>query len=105
MGQAEKAFSFYQQSLEMRLKLYPASKYPDGHPDLANTLNNVSYVLHVHGALPISFFFCQQSLEMNRTLYPASKYPNGHPDLATSLANLGFVLQDMGQAEQAFSFY
>jgi CHAT domain-containing protein/uncharacterized glyoxalase superfamily protein PhnB len=105
MGNADKALSFYQQSLDMRRKLHPASKYPDGHPGLALSLNSLGAALQVMGQAEKALCFYQESLDMRRKLYPASKYPDGHPDLAVSLDNLGVVLKAMGQEDKALSFY
>ena len=30
-------------------KLYPPDKYPDGHPDLAKSLNNLGFLLYARG--------------------------------------------------------
>jgi hypothetical protein len=49
MGQAEQALPYYRQSLEMRRKLYAAAKHPNGHPDLATSLNNLGAVLQAMG--------------------------------------------------------
>ena len=39
-----------QQALELFQKLYPATKFPDGHPDLATCLNNLGALLRAMGA-------------------------------------------------------
>src|SRR6202035_1578484 len=62
---------------EIRRKLYPSSKYPDGHADLAQSLNNLGFVLKAIGQADKALTFYQQGLDMTRQLYPASKYPDG----------------------------
>src|SRR5262245_66158019 len=41
-GQLAEVVDKLRQTLEMRQKLYPAAKYPDGHPDLALSLSNLT---------------------------------------------------------------
>src|SRR5262249_24093958 len=72
-----------------------------GHPDLAQSLYSMGFVLQAMGQAEKALTFDEQALAMRRQLYPQSKYPDGHPDIAKSHSNLGFVLQAMGQAEKA----
>jgi CHAT domain-containing protein/Tfp pilus assembly protein PilF len=104
MGQAEQALPYFRQSVEMKRKLFPASQYPDGHPDLAISLNNLGAVLESMGQTEQALGYFRQSLEMKQKLFPASKYPDGHPELAESFNNMGFVLQALGQAEKALDY-
>ena len=73
----------------MHKRLYPPEKYPDGHPDLAGSLNNLGAaedrgrVRQGGAATTATPWTCA------RRLYPPEKYPDGHPDLARSLNNLG----------------
>jgi CHAT domain-containing protein len=89
----------------MRRRLYPESKYPAGHPDLANSLNNLGAVLDSMGRLEPALGYYEQALAMRRRLYPESKYPAGHPDLANSLNNLGGLLWAMGRPEPALGYH
>lgn len=93
------------QSLDMFRKLYPASAYPDGHPDLAGALHNLGLVIRAMGQAEQALPYYDESLAIQRKLFPESRYPDGHPDLAFTLNNLGFVLQAMGQAEKALTYY
>jgi CHAT domain-containing protein len=104
-GSAEKALPFYAQALAMRRRLYPESKYPDGHPELALSLNNMGFMLESAGSAEKAIPFLEQALAMNRRLYPESKYPDGHPELAISLNNMGRVLRSSGSAEKALPFH
>ena len=38
---AGSAETFYRRALRMRERLHPAKRYPDGHPDLADSLNDL----------------------------------------------------------------
>ena len=52
----------------MQRRLYPASKYPGGHPDLARSLANVGVVLLAAGSAEKALPFYEQALAMQRTL-------------------------------------
>jgi len=64
MGQAEKALTFYQQGVDMYRKLFPASKYPDGHPDLVASLHNLGFRLLAMNQAEKALDFFQQSLQL-----------------------------------------
>ena len=91
-GQPALALDKWRESLEIRQKLYPVSKYPGGHRDLAVSLNNLAAGLKATGRAEKALPFYEQGLAMTRTLYPESQYPAGHPDLVNSLNNLGATL-------------
>ena len=80
----------------MREALYPKERYPQGHPDLATSLNNMGLLLQKQGNYGEARGYLQRALEMVQALYPKERYPQGHPDLAPSLNNLGGVLQAQG---------
>jgi CHAT domain-containing protein len=85
----------------MTRRLYPESKYPDGHPALARSLNNLGYLWIAMGSHEKALPFFEQSLAMNQKLYPVAKYPDGHSLLALSIHNRGILLQEMGSYEKA----
>jgi tetratricopeptide (TPR) repeat protein len=89
----------------MRHTLYPPGKYPDGHPELATSLNNVGFVLRARGEYGLAEPFFSDALAMRQQLYPKEKYPDGHPDLAQSLNNVGFLLEARGEYGRAEPFY
>ena len=103
-GRPAAAIAKVRQAVEILRKVYPAAKYPDGHPDLADSLNGLGVLLQAMGRAEQALPYYRQSLEMRQKLYPAAKYPDGHPYLAISLNGLGFVLEAMGQPEQALPF-
>ena len=92
-GEYGKAEPYYRDALEMYRRLYPAEKYPDGHPDLAASLNNLGTCWMRKASTARRSRYYRDALEMYQRLYPPDKYPDGHPDLATSLNNLGDLLE------------
>jgi CHAT domain-containing protein len=89
----------------MRQRLYPQAKYPDGHVDLASSLNNLGVLLDVRGEYARAQPYYEQALAMNQRLYPEAKYPDGHPHLAGSLNNLGMLLKAQGEYVRAQPYY
>jgi tetratricopeptide (TPR) repeat protein len=104
-GKLADALKEDQKLLSIEQRLYPPSKYPDGHPDVARTLDDIAVVLHDMGRHEPALDYGQQALAMRRRLYPASKYPDGHPLLAHSLINVGSVLEAMGRPESALDYH
>jgi CHAT domain-containing protein/Tfp pilus assembly protein PilF len=104
-GKYAAATEVLEKVLEIRRRLYPAEKYPDGHPDLANSLNNVGFMLDEQKEYGKAERFYRDALEMNRKLYPAAKYPDGRPELAMSLNNLGAFLVERGEYGKAEPLY
>jgi CHAT domain-containing protein/tetratricopeptide (TPR) repeat protein len=104
MYRHEPALGYCEQALAMRRRLYPESKYPDGHPDLASSLHNLGRVLKDMGGYDPALPYCEQALAMRRRLYPESKYPDGHRDLANSLSAMGNSLKKMGRYEPALGY-
>jgi tetratricopeptide (TPR) repeat protein len=48
-GQHAKATELFREALAIRQRLYPRESYPQGHPDLATSLNNLAALLHAQG--------------------------------------------------------
>jgi CHAT domain-containing protein/Tfp pilus assembly protein PilF len=91
--------------LELRQRVYSRDKYPDGHPDLATTLNNLGLLLQEQGEYGQAEPFLRQALAMRQALYPKAQYPDGHSELATTLNNLGSLLEAQGAYGQAEALY
>jgi hypothetical protein len=88
-GRSAEAVATLRQSLEIRQKLYPKAKYPDGHPDLALSLSNMGLVLLWSGSAEKALPFFEQALAMWRRLYPDAQltvyhYPERIPALETT---------------------
>jgi CHAT domain-containing protein/tetratricopeptide (TPR) repeat protein len=103
-GKAAEAVAKLSQSLEIVQRLYPRSKHPDGHPELASRLNNLAVVLWAAGSPDRALPFCEQALAMHRTLYPKSRYPSGHRAIVASLNSMSVVLQAAGSAQGALPY-
>src|SRR5262249_29367557 len=64
-------------------------RYPQGHPVLAISLNNLAGLLMARGEYGPAQEYYEEALAINQKLYSPEAYPQGHRDLATSLNNLG----------------
>jgi CHAT domain-containing protein/Tfp pilus assembly protein PilF len=104
-GKTSEALAPARQALAIRQRLYPAADYPDGHDDLATSLNNLGAFLEAMGEHGKALPYLEQALDMRQRLYPPVKYPDGHPYLAESLSNLGSLLQSMGESGKALPYY
>jgi CHAT domain-containing protein/tetratricopeptide (TPR) repeat protein len=105
LGKLQEATERFRRALEMRQALYPKDKYPQGHPDLAVSLNNVAFLLRDQGEYGKAEPFFRQALEMFQALYPKQEYPQGHSQLATSLNNLGTLLHAQAEYRKAEPYY
>jgi tetratricopeptide (TPR) repeat protein len=94
-----------QEVLQIREGLYPKDTYPQGHPDLARSLNNLGALLKVQEQYAKALPYFEQALAMYERLYPKDKYPQGHPELAHSLNNLGALLQAQGEYAKALPYF
>jgi tetratricopeptide (TPR) repeat protein len=103
-GQYTAATKRLEKALAMRQRLYPAARYPQGHPHLATSLNNLGFLLQEQGEYGKALDYFRQALVMYQRLYPADRYPQGHPELANSLNNLGTLLQDQGEYGKALDY-
>jgi tetratricopeptide (TPR) repeat protein len=89
----------------MNQSLYPKERYPQGHPDLARSLNNLGTLLWAQGSVVEARGHLERALAMLQSLYPNDRYPRGHPHLAQSLNNLGAVLEVQGSYCEARPYY
>jgi tetratricopeptide (TPR) repeat protein len=94
------AIQLTEQALAIRQRLYPSSRFPNGHPDLATSLNNLGVLHQTRGAYGKALPYFEQALAMRQRLYPG-----GHPDLATSLNNLGTLLHMQGEHGKALPYF
>jgi CHAT domain-containing protein len=88
----------------MTKKLYPAERFPNGHPDLATSLNGMGFVLQALGEPAKALPYHEQALAMRQKLYPAKIFPDGHPDLATSLNGMSAVLRELDEPGKALPY-
>jgi CHAT domain-containing protein len=97
-GEAERC---YRRALLIQQQLYPQARYPQGHPDLARSINNLAFLYQGQGEYSKAEPLHVRALKMLETLYP-----QGHPDLARSLNNLGLLHEaqgEYGKAEPLFA--
>jgi CHAT domain-containing protein/tetratricopeptide (TPR) repeat protein len=104
-GKAEEALVLLRRAQGIAEKLYPASKFPNGHATLATILNNSGYALEELGDYPKAVAAHEQALAINRKLYPPDKYPAGHLSLAASFNNLGALFQAQGAFDKALPYF
>ena len=105
LGRLEQAQSHLEEALAMNARLYPREKYPEGHSELANSLNNMGFLLQARRLYPQAQGYLERALAMKERLYGPDKYPKGHLQLAVSLNNLGALLWAQGSFPQALGYY
>jgi CHAT domain-containing protein/tetratricopeptide (TPR) repeat protein len=104
-GQYAEAGSLQHEIVRLAEQAYPKQSYPNGHPYLAASLNNLGTLLQVQGEYSRALNYYERALAMNEALYPKMTHPRGHPELATGLNNLGILFQSRGDYAKALSFY
>jgi CHAT domain-containing protein/tetratricopeptide (TPR) repeat protein len=87
-------------ALEIRKKVYSKDRYPQGHPDLASSLNWLGFLLESQGEYTKAEPYYREALAMRQALYP-----KGHSELAQSLNNLGMVLKYQGEYAKAEPYF
>ncbi len=100
-GQLAEATKAAREALAIARQLYPTAEYPDGHPDLATSLNNLGFLLWSQRKFPEAEPLFREALAMRQRLYARSD----HPELARSLNNLGVLLRDQEKYAEAEPFY
>src|SRR5262245_25292729 len=68
------AVKIFEQVVATNQKLYPEAKYPDGHPDLAASLNSLGSLLRSMGAPERALPHQERALAMRQRLYPEAQY-------------------------------
>src|SRR5262249_16282467 len=95
-GRLAEATELMEQAVPVLETLYSPDRYPDGHPALAASLNNLSTLLRAMGQYGKALPYQERVLAMSQKLFPPERYPDGHPDLAGSLNNLGALWVELG---------
>jgi CHAT domain-containing protein/tetratricopeptide (TPR) repeat protein len=104
-GKRKEAAEKIAAALELRRKLYPPERFPDGRAELATSLNNMAAVRQALGEPAKALPSYEEALAMRRKLYPPARFPDGHPHLATSLNNIGTVLMALGEPAKALPHF
>jgi CHAT domain-containing protein/tetratricopeptide (TPR) repeat protein len=86
----------------MRRRLYPKDQYSRGHPDLAQTLNNLGQVFKAKGKYREALDAFRRTLTLQQSFFPKDIYPQGHPLLAATLENRASVLHAQEKYAEAF---
>jgi CHAT domain-containing protein len=88
-------------ALDIRRRLYPKERFPDGHPNLAMSINNLAVLYRSAGEYARAEPLYVEALAMYRTLFPKERFPNGHTHLAASLNNLANLYRLAGEYTKA----
>jgi CHAT domain-containing protein len=83
-------------ALDMARRLYPKEDYPDGHRELANTLNTLGVSFHFQGKWAEAESVNREALTMTRRLYKGD-----NADLADCLNNQASLLKAQGKLAEA----
>jgi CHAT domain-containing protein/tetratricopeptide (TPR) repeat protein len=95
-GRLAEALAAAERTVALFRRLHPA-----GHPDLANSLNNLGFLRQEAGQLARAEPPLREALAMARKSYPPARFPAGHPHLVKNLLNLGRLLRARGELAQA----
>jgi CHAT domain-containing protein/tetratricopeptide (TPR) repeat protein len=96
-GKYSEAQKSWDSALALARRLYPKNEYPDGHWNLAESLNNQAVLLvHAKGTLTEAEPFVRDALAIRKRLARGD-----HPDLAKSLASLANLLELQGKQAEA----
>ncbi len=100
-GRGVDALKAFRKGLEIAEQLYPEEDYPNGHLELAASLNNLGSVLQELGEARKALPYYERALAMKERLYNKKD----HPDLAASLNSMGAALRSVGEAGKALPYY
>jgi CHAT domain-containing protein/Tfp pilus assembly protein PilF len=100
-GDVRGALTLMQQVLALRRQAYPREKYAHGHPDLAESINDLGFMLLAAGEVARAEALYREALAMYHALYPKERYPAGHANLALSINNLATLHQRAGEYARA----
>ena len=94
-GKYSEAKTLLEEALKIRQKLYP-----DNHPDIAESLNNLAVLYKSQGRYSEAEPLHQKALAMYQRLHPQD-----HSDVATSLNNLAGLYASQGRYGEAEPLY
>jgi tetratricopeptide (TPR) repeat protein/CHAT domain-containing protein len=103
-GRYDRAVELLEQVVRILERLYPPERYPQGHPDLGASLNNLGFMLKVKGEYGRALGDFRRALEILENCYPPERYPQGHSALAVTMDNLGSLLGHLGDYRQALDY-
>ena len=88
-----------------REQLYPRQRYPQGHPDLAASYNELGMLLRQQGEYARALPYLERAVAMYQEVYPAERFPRGQPDLGRALNNLATILHYQGEYDKALPYF
>ena len=86
--------------LEVARRLYPKTEFPDGHANLAQSLNNLAALYQHQGKWSEAEPLFKDALDMRRRLFKGD-----HSSLATSMNNLAALYEAQGKVADAEPLY
>jgi CHAT domain-containing protein len=95
-GRFAEAVPLLEEALSIRRQLYAKADHPQGHPALAEILNNLGLLRQAQRDYVRARALYQQALDMYQACCP-----RGHLGLASSLDNLGVLLRTQGEYDRA----
>lgn len=104
-GRQTEALDTAQRCLRLREELFPPSRFPHGHVELARALSNLGMMLLETGEHEKALAPVERALAMSEKLFPPARYPRGHYVLAAALSNLGSLYRDTGDAVRALPYF
>ena len=99
------AENYFRRALRIREELFPEDKFPQGHADLALSLNWMGVVLYKLERYEEAKTYYERVLAMRRRLYPATEHPQGHACIALDLTNLGDAYKKLHKYDAARKSY
>jgi len=94
-GRSAEAEPLFEEALEIFRKALP-----EGHPDIATSLNNLALLYKSQGRSAEAEPLYDEALKICR-----KALPEGHPDIATSLNNLALLYKSQGRSAEAEPLY
>ncbi len=95
MGRYTEAESLLNEALQLR-----RASLPDGHPDIAQSLNNLAGLYYSQGRFAEAEPLYNEALQIDR-----AALPEGHPGIATDLNNLAELYRSKGRYPEAEPLY
>ena len=95
-GKYAEATKTFEDALEMARRLYTRAAFPNGHGNLATTLNNVAFLYQIQGRYTDAEPLYREALATNQLFFKGD-----HPVVALSLNSLGRVCMAQGKYAEA----
>ena len=100
-GSYGEARGYYERALAMHQSLYPKERYPQGHPDLARSLNNLGSLLQAQGSYGEARAVLRASAGDVPVALPQGPLPAGPPRPGHQPEQSGHLLRAQGSYGEA----